>query len=151
MWLRWERIGLQCRRPGFDLSWEDPLEKGMATHSSVLVWRIPWTEEPVRLQSLGSQRVGYNWVTFLGFPGGASGKELDCQWRRHKRREVNPWVRKIPWRRSWQSTPVVLPGEFHGQRSLMGYSPRSCKDLDMTEWLTLSITFHAWSSWIIIK
>ena len=42
------------------LGWEDPLEKGIATHSSVLVLRIPWTEEPVRLQSLGSQRVGYN-------------------------------------------------------------------------------------------
>ena len=39
------------------LGWEDPLEKGMATHSSILVWRIPWTEELVRLQSIGSQRV----------------------------------------------------------------------------------------------
>jgi len=42
------------------LSWEDPLEKGMATHSSTLAWRIPWTEEPGGLQSMGSQRVGYN-------------------------------------------------------------------------------------------
>ena len=42
------------------LGWEDPLEKGMATHSSVLAWRIPWTEELGRLQSMGSQRVGYN-------------------------------------------------------------------------------------------
>ena len=40
--------------------WEDPLEKGMATHSSILAWRIPWTEESGRLQSTGSQRVGYN-------------------------------------------------------------------------------------------
>ena len=40
------------------LSWEDPLEKEMAAHSSVLAWRIPWTEEPGRLQSMGSQRVG---------------------------------------------------------------------------------------------
>ena len=39
------------------LSWEDPLEEGMATHSRILVWRIPWTEEPGRLQSTGSQRV----------------------------------------------------------------------------------------------
>ena len=39
------------------LGWEDPLEKGMATHSSILAWRIPWTEEPGRLQSMGSQRV----------------------------------------------------------------------------------------------
>ena len=40
------------------LGWEDPLEKGMATHSSILAWRIPWTEEPGRLQLMGSERVG---------------------------------------------------------------------------------------------
>ena len=45
------------------LSWEDPLEKEMATHSSILAWRIPWTEEPGKLQSMGSQRVGHNLVT----------------------------------------------------------------------------------------
>ena len=39
---------------------EDPLEKGMATHSNILAWRIPWTDEPGRLQSMGSQRVGHN-------------------------------------------------------------------------------------------
>jgi len=42
------------------LGWEDPLEKGMATHSNILAWRIPWTEEPVRLQTIGSQRVGHD-------------------------------------------------------------------------------------------
>ena len=42
------------------LGWEDPLEKEMATHSSILTWRIPWTEEPGGLQSMGSQRVGHN-------------------------------------------------------------------------------------------
>ena len=42
---------------------EDPLEKGVATHSSLLAWRIPWTEEPGGLQSMGSQRVGYDWMT----------------------------------------------------------------------------------------
>ena len=42
------------------LGWEDPLEKAMATHSSILAWRIPWTEEPGRLQSMGSQRVGHD-------------------------------------------------------------------------------------------
>ena len=45
------------------LGGEDPLEEGMATHSSILAWRIPWTEEPSGLQSMGSQRVGPNWVT----------------------------------------------------------------------------------------
>ena len=47
------------------LGWEDPLEKDMATHSSTLAWKIPRTEEPGRLQSLGSQRVGYDWATSL--------------------------------------------------------------------------------------
>ena len=45
------------------LVWEDPLEKGMTTHSSILVWRIPWTEEPGELQSMGLQRVIHNWAT----------------------------------------------------------------------------------------
>ena len=44
------------------LGWEDPLEEDMATHSSILAWRIPWAEEPVRLQSMGSQRVGHDWA-----------------------------------------------------------------------------------------
>jgi len=42
------------------LRWDDPLEKEMATHSSIFAWRIPWTEEPDRLQSMGSQRVGHD-------------------------------------------------------------------------------------------
>ena len=45
------------------LGQENPLEKGMATHSSILAWRIPWTEEPDGIQSMGSQRVGHDWVT----------------------------------------------------------------------------------------
>ena len=49
------------------LGLEDPLEKGMATHSSILAWRIPWTEEPGGLQPMGSQRVGHDWVTNNSF------------------------------------------------------------------------------------
>ena len=45
------------------LGWEDHLKKGMATHASILAWKIPWPEEPVGLQSMGSQRVGHDWVT----------------------------------------------------------------------------------------
>ena len=45
------------------LGQDDPLEKGMAIHSSILAWRIPWTEEPGRLQSMGLQRVGHDWAT----------------------------------------------------------------------------------------
>ena len=50
-----------------------------------------------------------------------------------KRHGFNPWVRKIPWRRAWQSTPVFLPGESHGQWSLAGYSPWDHKESNMTE------------------
>ena len=48
---------------GSSLGWEDPLEKGMSIHSSILAWRIPWTEEPGGLQSMGSQRVRHDWMT----------------------------------------------------------------------------------------
>ena len=48
----------------------------------------------------------------------------------------DPWVRKIPWRKEWQLIPVFLPGKFHGQRSLVGYSPWGHKESDRTEWLT---------------
>ena len=60
-------------------------------------------------------------------------KEPDYQCRRCKRCGFNPWLVKIPWRRTWQLTPVFLPGESHGQRSLVGYSPWGCKELDTTE------------------
>ena len=70
-------------------------EKAMAPHSSTLAWKIPWTEEPGRLQSMGSRRVGHNWATSLSlFPS-------------------------MHWRRKWQPTPVFLPGESQGQRSLV--------------------------------
>jgi len=67
------------------------------------------------------------------FPGGTSGKEPTCQCRRHKRRGFDPWIRKIPWRRKWQPTPVFLPREFHGWRSLVDYSPPDHKESDTTE------------------
>jgi len=52
---------------------------------------------------------------------------------RCKRRGFVLWVEKISWRRAWQPTPVFLPGESHGQRSLAGYSPWDCKESDVTE------------------
>ena len=62
---------------------------------------------------------------FFGCAGSscASDKEPVCQCRRHKRHGFNSWIRKSPWRRKWQPTPVFLPGEFHGQKNLAGYSP----------------------------
>ena len=59
-----------------------------------------------------------------------------CQCRRHKRCGFDSWVWKIPWRRKWQPIPVFLPGEPHGQESLVGYSPWGRKELDMTERLS---------------
>ena len=64
-----------------------------------------------------------------GFPDGSVVKEFTCKGRR---RIFHPWVGKIPWRREWQSTPVFLPGESHGQRSLVGYSPWGRKESDST-------------------
>ena len=55
----------------------------------------------------------------------------------------DPWVGKIPWRREWQPTPVFLPGEFHGQKSLMGYSPWGCKESDTTEPLIISLFVYS--------
>ena len=68
-----------------------------------------------------------------GFPGGASGKEPACQCRRRKRHGFEPWLGKIPWRREWQLTAEFLLRESHGQRSLVGHSPWSHKELAMTE------------------
>ena len=69
-------------------------------------------------------------MTQLGFPGGSEGKASACNVGRPR---FDSWVGKIPWRRKWQPTPVPLPGKSQGQRSLVGYSPRGCKELDMTE------------------
>ena len=95
-----------------------------------------------------SQSVGHNWVTFtfalllqvhmpntqwgqinwnMGLPRWFSGKESTCQLKRCQRCSFNPWVGKIPWRRKWQPTPVFLPGKFHAQRNLTGYSPWGCR------------------------
>ena len=60
-----------------------------------------------------------------------------------RRLGFDPWVRKIPWRREWLPTPVILPGEFQGQRSLIGYGPWGHKELDMTERLTHTHTHRA--------
>ena len=78
----------------------------------------------------------------LGLPRWLSNKESACQCRRCG---FDPWVGKIPWRRKWQSTPVLLPGKSHGQRSLVGYSPWGRKESDRTERLHFhfTITFMA--------
>ena len=106
----------------------------MATCTSVLAQKIPLTEDPDGLQSTGLQRVGHNWAhthTHTHSPSIC----LQCG-----RPGFDPWVRKIPWRRKWQPTPVLLPGKSHGQRSLVGYSPWGHQESDTTERLRSS--FH---------
>ena len=65
--------------------------------------------------------------------GGSRAAAPGCGFSRGTRDRFNPWVGKIPWSRKWQSTPVFLPGESHGQRSLAGFSLWDCKELDTTE------------------
>ena len=81
----------------------------MAPHSSTLAWKIPWTEEPGRLQSMGSWRVGHDWVTSLSL------------------------FAFMHWRRQWQPTPVFLPGESQGRGSLMGCHLWGRTESDTTE------------------
>ena len=70
-------------------------------------------------------------VDFRDFPG-SDGKSICLQWGRPG---FDPWVGKIPWRRKWHPTPVLLPGKSHWLRSLVGYSPWGHKESDTTEWL----------------
>ena len=83
--------------------------EGNGTPLSTLVWKIPWTEEPGRLQSMGSLRVRHDWATSLSL------------------------FTFMHWSRKWQPTPVLLPGESHGWRSPEGCSPRGRWGSDTTE------------------
>ena len=69
----------------------------------------------------------------LDFPGGTNGREPVCQCRGSKRHGFDPWVGKIPWRSTWQLPLVLLPGESHGQGSLLGCNPKGRKESDKTE------------------
>ena len=74
----------------------------------------------------------------LGFPG----KESACQCKRLRRLEFDPWVRKTPWRKKWQPTPVFLPEKSHGQRSPVRHSPQDCKESGTTEQLSACMRGH---------
>ena len=78
----------------------------------------------------------YSWASLVALMN-----PLGC-----RRPGFNPWVGKIPWRRAWQPTPVFLSEESHGQRSLVGYSPCDCKELDMTDQLRVHTHTPASSS-----
>ena len=104
--------------------------------SKHFMWEL---SERVSIKKSGLElSLGICWVCIWGFLGGASGKEPACQCKRCKRWEFDRWVRKIPWRKTRQSTPVFLPGESHGQESLAGCSSWYCKYSDTTE-----ATYHA--------
>ena len=86
----------------------------------------------------------FSFLPSVGYlhPGGANGKESTCQCRKLKKRGrcgFDPWVGKIPWRRKWQPSPVFLPGESHGQRSLAGHGPWGRKGSDTTEGLSTRV------------
>ena len=85
-----------------------------------------------------------NWMHVLGFLGGASGKEPSCQCRRGKKHGFYPWVGKIPWKRAWQPTLVFLPGESHGQRSLVGYRWTQQKRLSTHPGIKSSVRCVLW-------
>ena len=70
-----------------------------------------------------SPLIFFDTESYLGFPGGTSGKDSACQCRRCKRRRFCPWVRKVPWSRKWQPALVSLPGKSQRQSSLVVYSP----------------------------
>ena len=80
----------------------------------------------------GSTELTLFWV-LRGFPGDAGGRESACQCRRRKRHGFDPWVRKIPWTRKRKPATLFLPGKFHGQRNLVGYSSWGHKEPDRTE------------------
>ena len=100
----WHHLSGSIPWGGIAGSWR---EKSMAPHSSILAWKIPWMEAPGRLQSMGSLRVGHDWVTSLSL--------------------------FMHWRRKWQPTPVFLPGESQGRRSLVGCRLWGRSELDTTE------------------
>ena len=93
-----------------------------------LAWRHPWRDR-LSLGDTGPHSPKLILALYMrqGFPGGASAKEPTCQCMRCKRHGFHPRVGKILWRRAWQPTPVFLPRESHGQRSLEGYSPQGRK------------------------
>ena len=112
------------------LGWEDPLEEGMATPSNILALRLPWTEEPDSLQSMGLQRVEFlvlcsmsllviNFVCSIwSFPGGSVVKNLSAN---AGDSSLIPGLGGSPGGKKWRPAPIFLPGKSHGQRRLAGY------------------------------
>ena len=101
-----------------------------------VIYKYPY---PLSLKRLFIYRQYYiiQYTNYMGFPGGSDDKESTCNCGRPS---FDPWIGKFPWRREQLLTPVFWPGEFHGQRSLVGYSPWGHKESDTTEQLSLHVT-----------
>ena len=116
-------LSVQPQWPSKELIWEGMQSQGRNIHETVVQ---PWGRTLVPPQ--GTQiTIGLSWWL--------RGSRIHLQSRRPRFR-FHPWVGKIPWRRGCLPTPVFLPGESHGQRSLAGYSPGGCRELVTTEWLS---------------
>ena len=103
------KLSAVFRSPRIFCLLEPHWEKALATYSSILAWKIPWTEEPGGLQSRGSRRVGHDWATSLSL------------------------FTFMHWRRRWQPTPVFLPGESQGWGILVGCRLWGRTESDTTE------------------
>ena len=89
-------------------------------NTSLMIFQNQERENPISYR----EKTGYlQGEARIRLPGGTSGKEAACPCRRHRRRGFVPLVRKTCWRTKWQCAPVFLPGKFHGQRKVAGYSP----------------------------
>ena len=98
----------------FDTNYQYYSEKAMAPHSSTLAWRVPWTEEPGGLQSMGSLGVGHDWATSLSL------------------------ITFMHWRRKWQPTPGFLPGESQGRGSLVAAVYGVTQSRTRLKWLSIA-------------
>ena len=111
-----------------------------------------WSDLPLPSPTMNHYSA-INRSKLLDFPGGTSGKESTCQCVRCKKRRLDLWVGKIPWRREGQPTPLFLPGKSTGQRSLAGYSPwghRVRHDWAHTHSHTHKLLTHV-TTWMHIK
>ena len=136
---RKHRLTLMCQpncEVNIALIWNE-MQKSDARKERFMCSKSPRVSYPTAFRLLKYD------MTSEVFPGGSVVKKIHLQCRRCQRCGFNPWVRKIPWRRAWQPTPVFLPGESHEQRSLVGYRPCGCKESDTTE-VTEHAHTHAW-------
>ena len=117
-------------------------DHGILINNSSLLLSYPHTPQPSVDTQTHTNKYTLGYVTRWAFPGGTSGKEPTCQCRNLKGCGFDPCIWKIPWRRAWQPTPVFLPGEFHGYRSLAGYNPCRPKESDTSEKLCACMHVH---------